>query len=99
MFVFFIFLFLFISHLVVCDDTQALRDVVKCLCEENTDGEFGSCCSAHSNGTSITISDLRCFISELVLDSSEQVTGLFVFHYLSVFIHFYLIQSKLMAKD
>ena len=30
---------------------------MKCLCEGNSDGEFGSCCAAHSNGVSITFDD------------------------------------------
>ena len=82
MFLFLLFL-LFTSPFVTCDDTQALRNAVKCLCEGNTEGEFGSCCAAHENGASITLGNTQCFISAMGLDSSNQfVTGLLVIHHI-----------------
>ena len=79
MLMFLILLLLLTSPFVICDDTQALRNVVKCLCEGNTVGEFASCCSSHHNGASITLSDTQGFISSLSLDYRGQyVTGLFV---------------------
>ena len=75
-----IFLLLLSPLLVVCDDTQALRNAVKCLCEENTYGVFGSCCSLFSNGASLTLENTQFFVSSLGLDPSNQyITELFVF--------------------
>ena len=85
MFLFLLFL-LFTSPFVTCDDTQALRNAVKCLCEGNTEGEFGSCCAAHSNGASITLGNTQCFISSMILDSSNQfVEQMFVIHHVLLF--------------
>ena len=67
---------------VECDDTDALRDAVGCLCSVNSGGAFGSCCSSNSNGASLTLSDTQCFVSGLTLDSTNQyVKQLFVTHH------------------
>ncbi len=63
-----------------CDDTQGLRNAMKCLCDANTEGEFGSCCISHSNGDSLTLLDGQCFISELyVYEGKQSLAALFVF--------------------
>ena len=71
-----LFLFLCVSNLVNCDDTQALRNAVKCLCQVNTAGKFASCCASYSNGDSISLSGNDCFFSSLVLDSSKQYVNI-----------------------
>ena len=78
MFLFFIFLLFCTSPLVVCDDTQALRNAVKCLCEENTVGKFASCCASHSNGVSITLSSTQFFFTSVSIHN-ENVIKLFAF--------------------
>jgi len=81
-FVAFLLLLLLTPPLVMCDDTEELRSAVKCLCEGNTEGEFGSCCASHSNGASLTLSDTHCFFTNIALDSNDQyVIELFVIHH------------------
>ena len=101
MLLFLLLLLLCTSSLVVCDDTEALRSAVKCLCEGNSEGEFGSCCVSHSYGSSLTLSDTKCFITDLVLDSNEQyVEQLFVIHHFLQFSSlFHFIQSRSTRKD
>ena len=75
-------LLLCVCPVVECDDTEGLRSAVGCLCSVNSGGVFGSCCSSHSNGASLTLSDPQCFISRLILDSTKQyVATLFVIHH------------------
>ena len=68
--------------LVECNDTDALRSAVGCLCSVNSGGAFGSCCSSNSNGASLTLDNPQCFVSSLTLNSTNQyVEGLFVLHH------------------
>ena len=95
-------LLLCVCPVVECDDTEGLRSAVGCLCSVNSGGVFGSCCSSHSNGASLTLSDPQCFISNLGLDSTNQyVLGLFVIHHFlqSSSSPFHSIQFALTTKD
>ena len=82
---FLLFLFFSISFPAISDDTQALRNAVKCLCEGNDAGGFSSCCASYSNGASITLSKTQCFITSLSLFSSDTVLELFVLNHFNIF--------------
>ena len=62
------------------DDTKAFQDMLSSLCNLNSLGAFGRCCSTY-NATSITFSDkqaIKCYAQE-VSAPGNSLTYMFVF--------------------